>query len=90
MSIISGLSAPNPYAQQVRPSATPTVVGTPGRLPERAELDRVSFTPDWMQDERGSPSSTNSIYGASGNLEKLPGSAQAAREMQPEKAQGSN
>jgi hypothetical protein len=69
MSTIQGLSAPNPYAQTIRPPTAPAVAVTQGKLPERAQLDRVTFTPDWMLEEQGLPAPTrNSVYSANGKL----------------------
>lgn len=92
MSTISGLQAPNPYAQQPalqRSAAGSTTATTPaGTLPERAVLDSVSFTPDWMQDGQASPLPvTNGIYNSGGELKKLPETASPIGEPQAESEQ---
>lgn len=94
MSTISGLQAPNPYAQQPappRPGAGSAGATTPtGKLPERAILDRVSFTPDWMQDGQASPLPVaNGVYDAGGELKRLPEPASPVRGTPPESGHAS-
>lgn len=92
MSTISGLQAPNPYAQQ--PTLLRSVVGSAaavvpaGSIPERVVLDSVSFTPDWMQDSQVSPQPvTSGVYNSGGELQKLPEPASPVRGSQPESGQ---
>jgi hypothetical protein len=94
MSTISGLQAPNPYAQQPAPPRSGTSsagITTPvGKLPERAVLDRVSFTPDWMQDGQVPPLPvTNGVYNSGGELKRLPEPASPVRGTPSEKGQAS-
>lgn len=74
MATISGLPAPNPYAQpapRIKPAASTRSADADAGLPERAALENASaFTPDWMQ--AGPASSASGLYGAKGELRKLP------------------
>ncbi len=80
MATISGLPAPNPYAQPA-PRTKPAASARPADagVPERAALESASaFTPDWMQ--AGQTSSASGLYGAKGELHKLPEPASPPRE----------
>lgn len=82
MAMISGLQAPNPYAQLV--SRAKQVASRPAdaAVPSTVPAHHAAYSPDWMQAESGAvpPGETATLYSAKGQLQKLPSLGAGANE----------
>ncbi len=86
MATISGLQSPNPYAQAVPKPRQAVSQHAESATSAQAPSYHAAYSPDWMQAEHAVQGDTSALYGAKGELHKLPAAsppAQAAAQNEP-------